>query len=413
MSLRRLLLWAGLVVCSAPPGCVRERPNAPEQRTIPKGAAENTHPQLDRDAACVNLDDDLQFLACGPRVAEEARGDAAGEGLAVRRALEAVDLCSSRFGAHGEEGPYPPRTARCTDGPRHACVPRALGPHAWEFAPLSETSHPALLALHETGEYFGGHQGLLEPTHWHRTLRWRQEGDACLVDYILVADIDGDGRYAEEGHYFRVENGEARPIVAPDGVPSPHSIPEADPTPVTAPEGFVPLPDAGCEDLHEKAQILVCGPFKLQHVKRRMLDFREDNSLTIFWKNDLCFHPDFAPEGSMNFYPPLSMHCMEAPGRACRAAETPTKPWEYPRLTEADFPSWFKLQAYGFKPESMAYTSKQIRWNQLDATHCEIELEVKGDLDGDGVFGRYTTHATVAPDGKMHEARDPGTIHPE
>jgi len=168
----------------------------------------------------------------------------------------------------------------------------------------------------------------------------------------------------------------------------------------------------GCEKLPEEARVPICGPFLFQHLAERHLDFR-DNSLLLFAKKDLCFDDAFGAEGETRFYPPLSLKCREGPRGQCRVAETPTKSWEYEPLSEASYPYWSKLEAYGFKPEEVAYSSKQILWNRKSETECDVRLEIKGDLDGDGVFGRYTTHAVVGPGGTIGPLPDPGTRHPE
>lgn len=398
-------------------GCARERvPSAgePPRPNSPTSGGEQglgvEKEPLDPDAACINLPDDQRVLACGPRVAEEAKGGPSFELALLRNALEHVDLCAPPFGEAGQEGPFPDVSVPCRHGPRHRCVPTASPREPWEFKPLSNTEFPVLSALVAAPENPFASQ-FSEPTSWHRTIRWEKVDGACNVDFESVADLDGDGEFAKEVKFLSVRDGEVSRRLGPNGDVS-VSVPEAPPRPIVAPEGFVPLPEAGCEELPERPRVEVCGPFKLQHTKEELLDFRDD-SLKRFVDEGLCFHRDFGTSGKTQFYPPESVRCHEAPRGECLVAERPKEAWEYEPLSEASYPYWSKLQARGFKPEAHTYSSKQIRWKQIGGGQCDVELEAKGDLDGDGIVGRYTTHVIVRADGEIAELKDPGTMHPE
>ena len=385
--------------------------DAPRAPSEPQTSAK---PQ-DPDAACVNLGDHDRILACGPRVASEALQQTNVEFRFIRLAAEATDICAALGEASGSEGPFPPLSARCTQGPRHRCTPTTAPRDPWEFEPLSETDYPLfskLVALEATSFHYG-RDSILGPTVWHRTLRWESPPEGCAVDFVSVADVDGDGEFATKSDSLLVRDGVAESRRGPTGPVHSDFIPEKPATPISSAPGFVPLPDAGCEKLSEQARVRICGPFKLQHLLRdRLLDFRDD-SLSRFVDGGLCFVDDFGPAGETVFYPPDSIRCHEGPRGQCSVAEDPKAPWQYPPLDALQHPYWSKLASHGFKPEMSAYSSKQIRWQRKENDECEVELEVKGDLDGDGTYGRYTTRALVGPKGEIIDVPDPGTIHPE
>lgn len=390
--------------------CSREAPT-PRHGTL--GPVEQVAEEvaLDPDAACVNLSEQDRIFACGPRRAAEVTTQVHALSTFVESRLKGFDLCESEFGEQGQEGPYPPLSARCSAGPRHACQPTKTPAAAWEFEALPSERFPVFSKLAEASDV-AFRDVILSESWWHRTIAWKKSPKGCEVDIVATADINGDGIFASKAYFLQLSEGEVEWRASPPESPAGDFVPEPDPPEIRVPSDFTPLPERGCESLKETARVRVCGPFKLQHLENLLLDFR-DATLGVFVEKGLCFDEEFGPHAETSFYPPDGRPCASGPNGRCVAAAAPKYAWEYPFLSEAEYPLWNALQAYGFTPETDSQTSKRLKWDRLSDGLCEVSLEVTGDVDGDGKSGSYTVRAVVRSDGTTKTLKDPGTLVPE